>query len=369
MYGQGGSTSLTAQSASTPLNKSSRTMPSAFEMRRAVNNRDLTYDGVFYLAVKSTNIFCRPSCNARKPLEKNMVFYPTAKEALFAGYRPCKRCKPLELGAEPEWVKTLFEMIEKEPDRRFRDYDLRKIGIEPAKARRYFMSKYNMTFQAYSRSRRLGTAFSQIRQGNGLDDVILGNGYESHSGFRDAFAKIFGTPPGKANHGECIVTTMIESPLGALILGATSKALCLLEFSDRRMFENQIKTLRKRFNCSIVPGSNVVIEQTKKELSEYFEGKLKKFTMPLVFPGTDFQHKVWSELRKIPYGKTISYEELAGRAGADGACRAVGTANGANRIAIIIPCHRVVNKSGKLGGYGGGLWRKQRLLELERGIK
>jgi AraC family transcriptional regulator of adaptative response/methylated-DNA-[protein]-cysteine methyltransferase len=131
------------------------------------------------------------------------------------------------------------------------------------------------------------------------------------------------------------------------------------------MLEYQVKTLKKYFKTAIVPGTNKIIEDAIKQLKEYFDGKRSKFELPLDFPGTEFQVKVWNELLKIPYGKTISYEELANKTGHRGACRAVGTANGMNRMAIIIPCHRVVNKGGKLGGYGGGLWRKQWLLNLE----
>jgi AraC family transcriptional regulator of adaptative response/methylated-DNA-[protein]-cysteine methyltransferase len=141
----------------------------------------------------------------------------------------------------------------------------------------------------------------------------------------------------------------------------------MVEFSDRRMLEYQVRVLKKYFGDSIVPGRNKYIEQVEDELKEYFAGNLRSFKVPLIYPGTDFQRKVWNELRKIPYGSTISYEELARRIGIKKASRAVGTANGMNRIAIIIPCHRVVNKDGKLGGYGGGVWRKKRLLELEVG--
>jgi AraC family transcriptional regulator, regulatory protein of adaptative response / methylated-DNA-[protein]-cysteine methyltransferase len=239
------------------------------------------------------------------------------------------------------------------------------MGIEPAKARRYFIKNYGMTFQAYSRSRRLGEAFSQIREGEKLDEVIFGNGYESHSGFRDAFGKTFGTPPGKSQNKDCIVTSLYESPLGTIILAANSEGLCLAEFTDRRMLEYQLKVLKKYFSGPIIPGKNKYLIQAEKELNDYFSGNLKEFKIPVVYPGTEFQHEVWNELRKIPYGKTISYEELANRVGIRKAARAVGTANGMNRIAIIIPCHRVVNKDGRLGGYGGGVWRKRKLLELE----
>jgi AraC family transcriptional regulator of adaptative response/methylated-DNA-[protein]-cysteine methyltransferase len=353
-----------------PLPKGERlfteSMPSEREMKKAVYSKDSSYDGIFFAAVKTTNIFCRPSCPARKPLEKNIVFYATAHDALFAGFKPCKRCHPLEIGnGVPSWVKKLLAAIDENPEKRIRDSELRKMGIEPARARRYFIKNYGMTFQAYSRGRRLGKAFSQIREGTKLDEVIFDNGYDSHSGFRDAFGKTFGMPPGKSESKECIVTSLYESPMGTIILAANSKGICMAEFSDRRMLEYQIKVLKKYFPGAIVPGKNKFIVQAEKELKEYFEGKLKNFTIPLVYPGTEFQQKVWNQLIKIPYGKTISYEELAERVGITKASRAVGTANGMNRIGVIIPCHRVVNKNGKLGGYGGGLWRKKKLLELE----
>lgn len=336
------------------------------EMRNAFYRNDSTYDGIFYVAVKTTNIFCRPTCKVKKPLEKNIEFFTSARDALFAGYRACKRCKPLEpAGAQPEWVKKLIEMVDKSSDKRINDGALKKTGIDPARARRYFMNTYGMTFHAYQRSRRLSSALTQIREGSKLDEVILGNGYESHSGFRDAFGKVFGKPPGKSKSSDCVVTTLVESPLGHIILGASEKGLCLCEFTDRRMLEFQMKTLHKRLDAAIVPGTNEHIKLARHELKEYFSGKLKKFSVKLIYPGTEFQQNVWTQLQKIPYGETISYAELAKRVGIPGAVRAAGTANGMNRIGIIIPCHRVVNKSGKLGGYGGGVWRKQWLLDLE----
>ncbi len=345
-------------------------LPPAAEMKKAVYSKDKSYDGIFFVAVKSTNIFCRPACPARKPKEENMVFYPSAREALFAGYRACKKCRPMELsGTHPDWVKKLLEKIDSSAEKKIRDGELRAMGVQPEKARRYFMKNYGMTFHAYQRSRRLGNALMNIREGSKIDDVIFDNGYDSHSGFRDAFSKQFGKPPGRSAGTECIVTSLYQSRLGPMIIGATSQGVCLVEFSDRRMLEYQMRTLRKRFKAAIIPGSNNHIEQVKLELDEYFKGNLKSFKTPLVYPGTDFQVMIWENLKKIPYGKTVSYIELAKKAGFKGASRAVGTANGMNRIAIILPCHRVVNKDGRLGGYGGGLWRKQWLLELERANK
>lgn len=344
-------------------------MPPQAEMERAFAASDASYDGIFYVGVTSTGIFCRPSCSARKPLPKNIRYYPTPREALFAGFRPCKRCRPLETsGQPPEWVRGLLEMIEADPSARLSDGALRAMDLDPARVRRHFAKTYGMTFQAYCRGRRLGQALEEIRKGADLDDVALGHGYDSHSGFRDAFARTFGSPPGRSRSAECILAAWMETPLGPMVAGATGEGVCLLEFTDRRMLEAQLRTLQRRFKCAIVPGRNAHLQQLQSELDQYFAGTLRAFTVPLVFPGTRFQRKVWEGLLAIPYGETRSYEEMAATAGSPGASRAAGTANGMNRIAILIPCHRVVNKDGKLGGYGGGLWRKQKLLDLERGL-
>ena len=346
------------------------TLPSRTEMQRAYLHRDSSYDGIFFLAVRTTGIFCRPSCTARKPLPKNVEFFPSAKEALFAGYRPCRICRPMEsVGTPPEWVGTLLSSIEKNPTARYSDAYLRKNGIEPSRARRFFMKNYGMTFQAYCRGRRLGTSFEQIRNGADLDDVALGYGYNSHSGFRDAFKKTFGKAPGQSRNGEHIVTSWIESPYGPMVTAATSQGICLLEFTDRRMLDNQFKRLRRYYHCSIIPGENKHTVQLKKELKEYFAGQRTSFSVAIVFPGSSFEQKVWKTLLKIPSGTTASYEDVARMIGEPNASRAVGRANGMNRIAIVIPCHRVINKNGALGGYGGGVWRKKMLLSLEKNIQ
>lgn len=341
-------------------------LPPAPEMERAFLNRDSSYDGIFVTGVRTTGIFCRPSCPAKRPNLNHIQYFPSPHEALYAGFRPCLRCKPMEApDAPPDWVQKLLAMVEASPAERIKDDALREAGIDPARARRYFLQHYGMTFQAYCRGRRLGSAFEQIREGAALDEVILDSGYDSFSGFREAFAQIFGKPPGKSRESECITVTWVETPLGPMIAGATKEALCLLEFTDRRKLEAQFVALRKRFGCPLIPGENDHLRKLKEELTLYFEGRLQNFTVPLVYPGTPFQQHVWEQLLKIPYAETRSYEDLARIVGTSTAMRAVGTANGCNRIAIVIPCHRVVNKDGKLGGYGGGLWRKQYLLQLE----
>jgi AraC family transcriptional regulator of adaptative response/methylated-DNA-[protein]-cysteine methyltransferase len=165
-----------------------------------------------------------------------------------------------------------------------------------------------------------------------------------------------------------IVTMKIASPLGNLIAGATDQGVCLLEFADRRILDRQLETLHARFDAEICPGTNDHLALLNDEVAAYFDRRLKAFTVSIVTRGTPFEERVWTALRKIPYGTTSSYESIA-RAigGSSGLSRAVGHANGMNRIAIVIPCHRVIAKDGALTGYGGGLWRKERLLALEGG--
>ena len=336
-------------------------------MERAFARKDASYDGVFYVAVKTTGIFCRPSCPSRPNLD-NVEFFLTVKECFFAGYRPCKRCHPLEAnGKPPEWAQALISRVEAAPDARLKAADLRALGITPERARRWFQQHYGMSFAAWCRDNRLAGAFMRIRHGATLDDAIFDSGFQSHSGFREAFTRVFGEAPGRSReNGDRVVITMLETPLGPVLAGATDQGINLLEYTDRRMLEHNLQALRRRFGCAIVPGQHPLLERLHEELNEYFQGDRQEFTLPLASRGTPFQDKVWQELRRIPFGRTISYDELAQRVGQPTAQRAVARANGMNYVAILIPCHRVIGKDGSLTGYGGGLWRKRLLLELER---
>lgn len=163
-----------------------------------------------------------------------------------------------------------------------------------------------------------------------------------------------------------IFTTIIRSPLGPLVTGVIANEVCFLEFDDPDRLETQWLMLQRLFNCPVLPGEQPLHHTVREQLDQYFSGDRQVFSLPLAYPGSDFQQRVWRSLLQIPYGSTRSYEEISRQIGAPRAVRAVGTANGRNRLAILIPCHRVVNKDGKLGGYGGGLWRKQWLLDLEQ---
>ncbi len=163
-----------------------------------------------------------------------------------------------------------------------------------------------------------------------------------------------------------MMATLLETPLGPMVAAAVDQGLCLLEFSDRGRLQTQLKTVARRLKLGLVPGDHPHLEQLREELTTYFAGELRSFTVPLFTPGTPFQEAVWAELLKIPCGETLSYEALAKRIGKPTAVRAVGHANGMNRVSILIPCHRLLAKDGNLCGYGGGLWRKRLLLTLEQ---
>jgi AraC family transcriptional regulator of adaptative response/methylated-DNA-[protein]-cysteine methyltransferase len=223
-----------------------------------------------------------------------------------------------------------------------------------------------MTFHAYCRALRLGLAFGRIREGENVGPVAFGSGYDSLSGFTEAFTNTVGFAPGQSSHRQVVRVTRIPTPLGTMLAGATNEGICLLEFADRRMLEAQLNRLQRFLDAEILPGQSDHVSDLREQLSEYFDGTRRTFDVSLVTPGTPFQQRVWEGLRSIPYGETRSYQQQAEMVGRPSAVRAVARANGHNRIAILIPCHRVIGKNGKLTGYGGGLWRKEYLLHLER---
>ncbi|MBC8327834.1 MAG: methylated-DNA--[protein]-cysteine S-methyltransferase [Planctomycetes bacterium] len=251
--------------------------------------------------------------------------------------------------------------------RRWTDAELRAAGFPPARVRRWFQAHHGLTFHGYCRARRLGGALGRIRHGEPVTTAALGQGYESLSGFHEAFRKLTGSSPTAARATTTLTVTRLPTPLGPMVAVATEAALCLLEFGERRALETELGKLLRARNGLFVPGSNAVLDRVAAELDRYFAGALRDFDLPLAPQGTPFQRAVWAALREIPYGATRSYADVARAVGRPQAVRAVGAANGANPIPILIPCHRVVGSDGSLTGYGGGLWRKRRLLELEGG--
>jgi O-6-methylguanine DNA methyltransferase len=250
------------------------------------------------IAVASTGIFCRSGCPAPAALPANVQRIATARAALFAGYRPCLRCRPLETATAR--------------------------GLTDAERRR--AERLRPTLAAARRARR------------------------------------------RRNGESAIVLSMLATPLGPMLAGTTNDGICLLEFTDRPMLPTQLAVVGRRLRRPTVAGRHPLLDRLQTQLDEYFAGERTTFNLPLVTPGSPFQVRIWDELQRIGAGETVSYETLAARAGRPGAQRAAGTANGANRISVVIPCHRVVHKDGAVGNYGGGRWRKAWLLAHEGAI-
>ena len=209
-------------------------MPPRAEMLAAFTDRDGSYDGLFVAAVRTTGIFCRSSCPARKPDPRNVEFFATAGKALAAGYRPCLRCRPLDPGgAAPAWLSTLLADLERDPRRRWTDADLAASGLRPEAVRRWFRRRFGMTFHAYARARRLAAAVGTLQQGAPVADAAFDHGYESLSGFSDAIRHLIGASPGAAVGSRLLALAPVDTPLGLVMLGAAGGKLCLAEFADR----------------------------------------------------------------------------------------------------------------------------------------
>jgi AraC family transcriptional regulator of adaptative response/methylated-DNA-[protein]-cysteine methyltransferase len=342
-------------------------LPPTETMYRALLNRDASFEGIFFVGVRTTGIFCRPTCPAKKPVLTNVDFFSTPAQALEGGYRPCLRCHPMDSNQPlPALIERLRVEVERAPDGRLTDKELAALSIDPSTARRQFKRHYGMTFQAYHRARRLGVAMREVRNGGRIKQAQDESGFESASGFREAFTRIFGSAPRTAKVHECMFAERIDTPLGTMVAVADGKGLRLLEFTDRRALERELKILRQRLKTNVVPGEHQHLKSLRTQLADYFLGKNLVFDLPLAPIGSEFQMRAWKVLRSIPPAETRSYSWMAERLGIPGARRAVGRANGTNMLSIIIPCHRVIRADGTLCGYGGGLWRKKWLLDHER---
>jgi AraC family transcriptional regulator of adaptative response/methylated-DNA-[protein]-cysteine methyltransferase len=320
-------------------------------------------------AVITTGIFCLASCRAKKPKLENVIFYANQTEAIKAGFRPCKICKPMEInGQTPKYIEAIIAELQENPYLKIKDWDLKQKGVEPSKIRRWFKDNHNMTFHAYQRMLKINKAYNQIKGKNSITsitNVAFGVGYDSLSGFNESWKNIFGKID--KNTDKTIINIIrFPTKIGTMFACATDKGLCLLDFTDRRMLETEFKDLCKRLNAVILPGENKYLDLARKQFDEYLNGERKTFDIELDLVGTDFQKQVWKTLLKIPHGTTWSYKQEAEFMGKPTAFRAVANANGCNKIGIIVPCHRVIASDGSLGGYGGGLERKQFLLDLEQ---
>jgi AraC family transcriptional regulator of adaptative response/methylated-DNA-[protein]-cysteine methyltransferase len=329
--------------------------------------RDPSLEGQVWVCVRTTGIFCRLTCPARKPRRENTLFKNSVAACLEAGFRPCKRCRPLSPNAEQApLVARLLSMLEADPARKWSEADLAAVGIDPSTARRAFRRAFGTTFLEVARLSRLRAAAALRSAGASVIEAQLEAGYESGSGFRAAFTRLLGSAPGALSGEEKLAADWIDTPLGPMVAVADRSRLWLLEFMDRRALPSELDAVRQAAGAAIGLGRFPPTESIALELSAYFAGAADGFATPLAPYGSPFARSVWAALRRIPYGRTCSYGDIAAALGRPGAARAVARANGANRFALIVPCHRVVASDGGLAGYGGGLWRKKWLIEHER---
>ncbi len=341
--------------------------PDTETLYAALVAKDPAYEGVAYVCVTSTKIFCRFTCTARKPKIENCRFRETIAECLEAGFRPCKRCKPmLSYGAADETVASLLAALEEDPARRWREDDIVALGHDPSTVRRAFKRRFGMSFLEIARLRRLGDAAESIASGEAVIGAQIDAGYESGSGFRAAINQFFGTSPAAMKGKGFLKGAWIDTPVGPMLAVADDHALHLLEFADRPALPAELKRLKTRTGADMLLGRTAVTETIEAELEAYFAGRSANFETRLAGHGTAFERDVWRNLRAIPVGRIVSYSSLATSMERPSAVRAVARANGANQIAIVIPCHRVIGADGSLTGYGGGLWRKRWLIEHER---
>jgi len=339
------------------------------EKYQILTQRDERYIGDFIAAIRTTGIYCRPGCPARTPKAENCAFFDSVEAARAAGYRACKRCHPdTPFAAPSKRVDEALAVLAADPHKVWREQDIRAAGWDNSTLRRQFQKRFGMSFLAYARRQRLSVAAKALQKGERVINAQLDAGYESASGFRAAYKAQFGTTP-SGEDAQPLYISWIETPLGRMISIADEQALFLLEFTDRKNMTGQMARLMRYYTRPIIPGTTAISDQIRQELSLYFEGKLTNFKTPLALTGTEFQSRVWQALTDIPYGETCSYGDLAQVIGSEKAVRAVASSNARNALAIIVPCHRVIGKNGKMTGYAGGLGRKESLLRLEGAIK
>ena len=343
------------------------TLPSPEALYAALIARDPAYDGHVFVGVRTTGVFCRLTCAARKPRFENTRFFASIPACLDAGFRPCLRCRPLDqAGGREPLVALLLNRMEQEPNRIWSEEDLVAMQLDPSTVRRAFKRHLGTTFLDLARLRCLGRGMDRLAAGASVIEAQLEAGYESDGGFRGAIAQLVGDCPARLRSRELLKADWIETPIGAMLAVADPHALHLLEFFDRKALPAELSRLRERARSSISFGRAAPIIQIEAELRAYFDARSATFSTVLARPGSAFTQRVWQELMAIPPGTTRSYAELAAALGRPSATRAVARANGDNQVAIVIPCHRVIGSDGSLTGYGGGLWRKRWLIEHER---
>jgi len=336
----------------------------------AVVARDKAQDGKFFFAVSSTGVYCRPSCPAKRPRRENVAFFRRPEEAEKAGYRACLRCRPKTAAESPQIakVKQICRYIEQHMDEPVTLDQLGKVfGLSPFHLQRTFKKALGITPKAYADSCRMGLLKRNLQSGRNVTDALYEAGYSSSSRLYERTASHLGMTPDKYRRGAVaamIRYTCVDSPLGRMLVAATEKGICAIQFgeSDDELADGLKRefpfAIRKRDEESMRTWTNIVLSQ--------LSGQKLNRSLPLDIQATAFQRRVWAHLQSLPFGATQSYAQVAKAIGRPTAARAVARACASNRIAVAIPCHRVVRGNGEMGGYRWGVGRKKALLDMER---
>jgi AraC family transcriptional regulator of adaptative response/methylated-DNA-[protein]-cysteine methyltransferase len=344
---------------------------------QAVLERDASQDGRFYYGVLSTGVYCRPSCPSRRPLRRNARFYQTPAEAEAAGLRPCKRCRPLELSGDPmaRKIESLCRYIESHADADLRLEALAKRAhTSPFHLQRSFKAVLGVSPKQYVEAVRLRSLKAGLREGGSVTRAIYDAGFGSASRVYERAAGRLGMTPRQyraGGKGVAISYAGAKTPLGLLLMGATDRGLCFVQFGDS---EDELRRrLHTEFPGAMLwpmdPKAKQPFAKWMQALSAHLAGDAQKLKVPADLRGTAFQMKVWTYLQKIPYGEVRSYGEVAQAIREPKAVRAVANACAANNVALVVPCHRVIRGDGSLGGYRWGVERKRTLIEQERAVK
>jgi AraC family transcriptional regulator of adaptative response/methylated-DNA-[protein]-cysteine methyltransferase len=338
---------------------------------KAVKTNDARFDGTFYLGVKTTGIYCRPSCRARTPKRENVAFFPTIQLAEEFGLRACFRCKPKDIsGVDPQVAMMLkvCEMLESD-DLFSLETLANEVGLSPSHLQRCFKEIIGVSPKKYSELKRMEKFKNELRSGSDVTTAMYDAGFGSSSRLYEKASENLGMTPTKykkGGKGVKINYTITDCELGRILVARTINGLCNVAFADDD--STLVENLEKEYPNAEVTKDAAVLKGFVDEILKHLAGKKKRLDLPLDIQATAFQMRVWELLRKIPYGETVTYTQIAEQLGDKKKVRAVAQACASNRVAIVIPCHRVVGKDGKLSGYRWGVERKGKLLKTEGAV-
>jgi AraC family transcriptional regulator of adaptative response/methylated-DNA-[protein]-cysteine methyltransferase len=335
---------------------------------RATLSRDARADGTFVLAVRSTHIYCRPSCPARRPLRRNVVFFRTREEAEREGFRPCRRCRPNETAGPVALVEraALYLAQSNEDGVRFSALAT-KLGTTSATLRRAFLQTTGLRPRELAEALRVARFKKMLRDGKNIAEALYETGYGSTSRVYERSNAQLGMTPAtyrKGGYGMKIGYTITKSPLGKVLVAATERGVSAVYLGDADA--KLVEELRDEYPRAEISAARDSFERWVKEIVQRVEGNPPRLELPLDLQATAFQRRVWQELQRIPRGTTRTYSQVARALGDPKAVRAVARACATNPVSIVVPCHRVIRRDGNLAGYRWGLSRKEQLLAQER---